>query len=115
LFPAGCLAADGEADDVGGLAACLVSHPLLRAAPPALCARLGALPDGADCPHLHDIAIAPRARGKGLVGAALDLFIPAAWAAGLPAITLVAVHRTARNAARPCGSGKRYKHCHGKV
>ena len=24
-------------------------------------------------------------------------------------------HRTPRNASCPCGSGKKYKHCHGKV
>jgi preprotein translocase subunit SecA len=24
-------------------------------------------------------------------------------------------HRTPRNAACPCGSGKKYKHCHGRV
>jgi ribosomal protein S18 acetylase RimI-like enzyme len=91
LFPAGCLAAE----DAAGLAAYLVSHPWGRAAPPALGVRLGALPAGADALHLHDIAIAPRARGMGLVGAALSVLVKAARAAGLPAITLVAVHGTA--------------------
>jgi GNAT superfamily N-acetyltransferase len=91
LFPAGCLAADDEV----GLAAYLVSHPWRRAAPPALGSRLGALPQGADTLHLHDIAIAPRARGTGLVGAALAAVIPVARAAGLSAISLVAVHGTA--------------------
>lgn len=91
LFPPGCLAAD----DAAGFAAYLISHPWMRAAPPALGSRLGALPEGADGLHLHDIAIAPRARGKGLVGAALAALIPVAQAAGLSAVTLVAVHGTA--------------------
>jgi preprotein translocase subunit SecA len=34
---------------------------------------------------------------------ALDMNDPATWAA------------TPRNAACPCGSGKKYKHCHGKI
>jgi GNAT superfamily N-acetyltransferase len=103
LFPAGCLAAD----DAAGLAAYLVSHPWMRAAPPVLGDRLGALPAATDCLHLHDIAIAPRARGQRLVGAALAALVPVARDAGLSAITLVAVHGTAplwaRHGFRPTG------------
>jgi GNAT superfamily N-acetyltransferase len=91
LFPPGCLAAD-DADE---LVAYVVTHPWIRHAPPALGQRLGALPAAPDCLHLHDIAIAPRARGQGLVASALAALIPVARAAGLGAITLVAVHGTA--------------------
>jgi hypothetical protein len=91
LFPPGCLVAH----DAAGLAAYIVSHPWVRGAPPALGDRLGAIPAAADCLHLHDIAIAPRARGQALVAAALAALLPVARAAGLSAITLVAVHGTA--------------------
>jgi ribosomal protein S18 acetylase RimI-like enzyme len=96
LFPPGCLAADDEA----GLAAYVVTHPWTRSAPPALGQRLGVLPPMPDALHLHDIAIAPRARGRGLVAAALAALVPVARAAGLRVITLVAVHGTARLWAR---------------
>ncbi len=91
LFPAGCHVAGDEA----GLAAYVVAHPWMRAAPPLLGQRLGALPDAPDCLHLHDIAVSPRSRGRGLVAAALALLRPVARAAGRGVITLVSVHGTA--------------------
>jgi ribosomal protein S18 acetylase RimI-like enzyme len=90
LFPEGCLAAtDGE-----GLAGYAVAHPWRTGNPPALGQMLGALPHDADCLHLHDIALAPRARGKGLVGAALLRLAAVARGHGLGAFSLVAVHGT---------------------
>lgn len=91
LFSPGCLVVD----DAAGLAAYVVTHPWTRRAPPVLGQRLGALPAVPDCLHLHDIAIAPRARGRGLVGAALATLLPVVREAGLSVITLVAVHGTA--------------------
>lgn len=90
LFPEGCLCVEDEA----GLAGYAVAHPWRCGSPPALGARLGALPAAADCLHLHDLALAPRARGRGLVGAALARLAEIARARGLATLTLVAVHGT---------------------
>ncbi len=101
LFPAGCLVVSDDA----GLAAYVVSHPWRIGGPPKLGERLGMLPDSPDCLHLHDIAIAQRARGKGLVGAAVARLTEVAREAALPVITLVSVHGTealwARQGFRP--------------
>lgn len=101
LFPAGCLVAS----DDSGLGAYLVAHPWRRGAPPTLGERLGTLPERPDCLHLHDIAVAPRARGQRLVGAALARLTDIGRKAALPAITLVSVHGTealwARHGFRP--------------
>ena len=53
-------------------------------------------PDGQDYESQGDVALAPR-RGE-----AVDLNDPTTWAG------------TPRNAPCPCGSGKKYKHCHGR-
>lgn len=91
LFPEGCLVAEDDA----GLAGYGVAHPWRAGAPPGLGQRLGALPADADCLHLHDIALASRARGLGLVAAALAELLPVARSLGLRLISLVAVHGTA--------------------
>lgn len=92
LFPEGCLAME----DATGLVGYVVAHPWRSADPPALGRTLGAIPLDADCLHLHDIALAPRARGRGLVAGALDRLRRAAEARGLHRLTLVAVHGTAQ-------------------
>ncbi|WP_119421631.1 preprotein translocase subunit SecA [Desertibaculum subflavum] len=48
-------------------------------------------------------ATLPRVRRGGAGAAAVDPADPSTWA------------RTSRNAACPCGSGKKYKHCHGRL
>jgi preprotein translocase subunit SecA len=42
-------------------------------------------------------------RGGAAAAAAVDPADPSTWA------------RTSRNAPCPCGSGKKYKHCHGRL
>jgi GNAT superfamily N-acetyltransferase len=91
LFPEGCLAAE----DAGGLAGYAIAHPWRQGSPPALGQGLGALPVDADCLHLHDIALAPRARGRGLVAAALARLVEVARGRALGALSIVAVHGTA--------------------
>jgi len=91
LFPDGCLATE----DAGGLAGYVVAHPWRSGNPPALGQMLGAPPSDADCLHLHDIALAPRARGRGLVDAALALLVEVARGRALCSVTIVAVHGTA--------------------
>jgi GNAT superfamily N-acetyltransferase len=91
LFPEGCLVvSDGE-----GLAGYAVAHPARRGHPPHLGQALGTLPSRADCLHLHDLALHPRARGRGLVSALVARLVPLARVAGLPLLSLVAVHGTA--------------------
>jgi GNAT superfamily N-acetyltransferase len=91
LFPQGCLAVH----DAAGLAGYAVAHPARRGEPPYLGQALGALPAGAACLHLHDLALHPRVRGKGLVGAAVARLAALAQAEGLAQLSLVAVHGTA--------------------
>ncbi|MFX9570760.1 GNAT family N-acetyltransferase, partial [Acinetobacter baumannii] len=62
LFPAGSLIADRGGQPIGYA----VAHPWLRGQPPALDSLLGAIPPGADCLYLHDVAILPAARGQKL-------------------------------------------------
>ncbi|KAL2132184.1 hypothetical protein VTI74DRAFT_4099 [Chaetomium olivicolor] len=62
LFPEGCLVLveDGE---VGGY---IVSFPIHKSKPPALNTLLGGIPAGADQYYLHDLAILPSFRGRGV-------------------------------------------------
>jgi GNAT superfamily N-acetyltransferase len=84
LFPAGCLAVG---DKLAGYA---VAHPWAGPAP-RLGTRLGALPAAADHLLIHDVALAPAARGQGLVAAAVARFA----GLGFAELRLVAVHGTA--------------------
>lgn len=90
LFPAGCriLAAGGPA------AGYAFAHPARAGMAPALDTMLQALPAGANALHVHDVALLPEARGGGRVGTLLDYLAGVARAAGLPQMTLVAVHGT---------------------
>lgn len=67
LFAAGCWVAEGRD---GRLLGYCLSHPGMVGEPPPLDTVLGALPAGADCLYLHDLALLAEARGLGL-GAAL--------------------------------------------
>lgn len=84
LFPAGCFIAEG------GLGYCL-SHPGITGQPPELDCVLTALPQRADCLHLHDLALLPEARGQRLGEAAVALLTDVARAHGLDRIALAAV------------------------
>jgi GNAT superfamily N-acetyltransferase len=96
LFPAGCWMAEG------GYA---IAHPWAGEAP-ALAARLGTLPEAPDHLFLHDVALRPAARGRGLLPALLARLE----ALGLPEIRLVAVRGTralwARHGFVPSGPAK---------
>ena len=90
LFPAGCLVLE----DQDGIAGYVLAHPWRRLAPPALNARLDALPADPDCLYLHDVALAPSARGRGAAAAALARLDALAQASHLPCIALIAVGGT---------------------
>jgi GNAT superfamily N-acetyltransferase len=91
LFAQGCLMTSG------GYA---IAHPCRMGCPPALDTLLGALPGDADALHLHDVALLPALRGRGLGGAAVARLMQVAAGCGLKCATLIAVHGTARYWAR---------------
>lgn len=87
LFAAGCFAAWDGTEMVGYA----IAHPGRLGVPPALDSLLGALPAHPDCLYLHDVALLPAARGKGLGSALVGRLIGLAAARGLMHLALVAV------------------------
>lgn len=85
LFPDGCCVHGGTEFD-----GYLVSHPWRAADPPALDTMLGQLPATAAVYYIHDLALHPALRGKGVAGAILRGLGPAR--AGLDGAELVAVN-----------------------
>lgn len=90
-FPAGCLAV-GPAGAAEGYA---IAHPWRLGTVPALGLDRLVLPDAPDCLWLHDVALRPWQRGRGLVPALLALLEGLARAQYLPALALAPVHGTA--------------------
>jgi len=87
LSPEGChVLADG-AEVVGYM----ISHPWRRFDPPTLDALVGALPVDVDCWLIHDLAVAPRARGAAHAAAMLQRVAELARAGGFAVLALVAV------------------------
>ncbi|RAK82799.1 GNAT family N-acetyltransferase [Aspergillus fijiensis CBS 313.89] len=64
LFPQGCWAL--EAGDDGQLVGYAISHPIRAGQPPALDTLLGRIAPDADQYYIHDVAVLPRVRGRGL-------------------------------------------------
>jgi ribosomal protein S18 acetylase RimI-like enzyme len=62
LFPEGCFVLV-EDDEIRGYA---ISHPIRRHQPPALDSLLGEIAADADHYYIHDVAILPGSRGRGL-------------------------------------------------
>ncbi|MFM8988189.1 MAG: GNAT family N-acetyltransferase [Alphaproteobacteria bacterium] len=89
-YPGGCLVLESG----GRVAGYALAHPWMRAAPPALNARLATLPARADCLHVHDIAILPRARRRGAAREALAALAALAAREDLPLLALVAIQGT---------------------
>ena len=90
LWPAGCWVVDDGPD----LAGYLFSHPGRWDEPPRLHAAL-ALPAQPDAYAIHDLALHPRARGRGWAPQLVACALQQAQAAGLPALSLVAVQGSA--------------------
>jgi ribosomal protein S18 acetylase RimI-like enzyme len=92
LYPAGChVLARGEA-----LAAYVVSHPWIDRQPPALNDLLGVLPDRPSTYYIHDLALAPAARGSGAGGKIVAQLAALARSEALPTMSLVAVNGSER-------------------
>lgn len=91
LNPGGCFVlADGQ-----GVAGYLVAYPWARDAAPALNVRIDAIPGDASVMYLHDLALSPGARGRGLTAEIVERLADQARAAGWPALALVAVNDAA--------------------
>ncbi|KLU89916.1 hypothetical protein MAPG_08885 [Magnaporthiopsis poae ATCC 64411] len=69
LFPEGCLVLS---DDRGGIYGYALSHPIRRGQPPELDSLLGLIAPEADQFYIHDLAILPAWRGKGLAASGVD-------------------------------------------
>lgn len=87
LFPAGCFMAVGQD---GPLGYC-IAHPGTLGAPPPLDTVLDGLPAVADCLYLHDVALLPAARGRGLGAALVARLEQVARSYGFTRIALTAV------------------------
>ncbi|MEE4452957.1 GNAT family N-acetyltransferase [Novosphingobium resinovorum] len=90
LFPDGCMGFDRGA----GLEGYLVSHPARLDTPPPLDTCFPALPDGADCHYIHDLALLPSCRGSGAGKAAVKLAAEVAARHGFDRMALVAVNNS---------------------
>lgn len=87
LFPLGCFALESR----GALAGYALSHPWRRLDIPPLDAFIGKLPAEPDCLYLHDVAVAPAARGNRAAARILARLIELARANGFSAVGLTAV------------------------
>ncbi len=90
-FPRGCFVV-GPDRTVEGYA---IAHPWRLGAVPALGLARIVLPPEPDCLWLHDIALRPALRGRGLIPALLGLLDALARERALPVLALTAVHGTA--------------------
>ncbi|MEN2746990.1 GNAT family N-acetyltransferase [Sphingomonas sp. T9W2] len=88
LAPDGCWVLVDEADTILGHC---ISHPWVRRAPPAMHTRLGTLPSRADCWYLHDVVVAPQARGTKAVERLLPILNAVAISRAIPTLALIAV------------------------
>lgn len=88
LAPEGCFVLEGA----DGIAAYLLSHPWIDAAPPALDTALGALPAHPNVWYIHDIALMPEIRGQGAARAIVGTLESLARRHGLHRLALVAVN-----------------------
>lgn len=92
LFPAGCFvlaAADGP--PLGYL----IAHPWIDDSPPPLNTAIGALPPAPAVMYLHDLALSPAARGRGVTAQVVGEVAGIARRLGLATVALVAVNDAA--------------------
>jgi GNAT superfamily N-acetyltransferase len=93
LFPAGCFVlCDSEIGILGGY---VMSFPIRRGKPPALNALLGGeIPPDADQYYLHDLAILPAFRGRGLAKDGVGRVLEVAKGLGYVTVCLISVYGT---------------------
>lgn len=89
--PATCFVAESR----GAIQAYLLALPWHFASPPCLDAPACHLPAAPDTLYLHDLAVAPEARGGGAAGALLGAFLDALDTLRLPRASLIAIQDSA--------------------
>ena len=91
LFPEGCL---GLLEGKGKNELCgyAISHPTKHRQPPAMNSLLGNIASGADQYYIHDLAILPRLRGRGLAQECINKLF--AIAKRYPTTCLISVYGT---------------------
>lgn len=89
--PATCFVAEGS----GGIEAYLLALPWHFHSPPCLDAAECHLPETPDTLYLHDLAVAPEARGSGAAAALVQAFLAAQVRLGLPRASLIAIQESA--------------------
>ena len=87
LCPEGCFVLEG-------LAGYVLSHPWMLGAPPALNTLLGALPSAPDTWYIHDVALAPSARGTGSGAVIVARLTSLVASLGMTTMSLIAVGRS---------------------
>lgn len=92
LNPSGCFVL---ADGSGAARGYLVAYPWRAESAPALNTLIEAIPADAAVMYLHDLALHPDARGRGLSRPVVERLASDAAAAGWPALALVAVNEAA--------------------
>ncbi|MGE5476080.1 MAG: GNAT family N-acetyltransferase [Bacteroidales bacterium] len=90
LFAPGCLMAEED----GCMLGYCIAHPGTVGDPPPLDTVLAALPAGADCLYIHDVALLPAARGRHLGVALARLLEDVARAHGFDRMALTAVNNS---------------------
>jgi len=90
LFPEGCLILTDSDNTVHGYT---ISHPIRQGQPPELDSFLGEIPSDADQYYIHDVAIMPELRGRGLAAEAIHRLIGIG--KRFPTTCLVSVYGTA--------------------
>jgi GNAT superfamily N-acetyltransferase len=98
LFGPFCFTLD-HAEEVAGYC---FAHPWMSNRAPPLNRLIGSPPRSPDCLFVHDVALAPGARGKGASGALIEILEGVAARHKLPAITLVSLYGSDRVWSR-CG------------
>lgn len=88
LYPDGCRVFERD----NRIEAYVVSHPWLRAEPPALNSLLGELPSDPATYYIHDLALAPEARGSGAAPDIVAWLAAHALTSGLLSMSLIAVN-----------------------
>ncbi|WAJ28845.1 GNAT family N-acetyltransferase [Antarcticirhabdus aurantiaca] len=92
LFPEGALVCDAP-DAAFGIAGYAIAYPAPLAAPPPLDTVLGRLPADADALYIHDVAVDPAFRGRGLSEGAVWRLVDLA-EARFAAATLISIYGT---------------------
>jgi GNAT superfamily N-acetyltransferase len=91
LYPEGCFVLQDAQSRICGYC---FSHPWMHGPPPALDTFFGRLPPAPTCYFIHDLALDPSLRGKGLAAALMPALVTAARNASLRHMMLVAVKGT---------------------